>query len=113
MVTGVVLVTALIVGFLWWAFQITDRDVRWRTLAFDVESASRVTVIFEVSSAPGERIRCVVRAAAADVADVGQAEVDVEIPPQGSAVRTISLRTLDRAALAEVRTCEPVPAGLS
>lgn len=92
---------------------VLDREVRWRDVGFDVVDAEQVQVTFEVYGTEGQRVRCLVRAADARYADVGQVEVDVgPLPEQGQSV-VVEVRTVEPAASASVRTCVALPGGLN
>lgn len=101
-------------GFLWFAFEITDREARWQLVTFAVTDDEHVDVTFEVYGAEGDRLRCLVRAMDGDFADVGQVEVDLGPLPDGGALReTVTVRTISPPANASVRTCAVLPDGLS
>lgn len=110
---GVGAVAALAL-FLWFAVEITDRDVRWQTVLFVVTDDEHVDVTFEVYGDEGARVRCVVHAASDDFADAGQVQVDLGPLPPGGAVReTVTVRSIVPPANASVRTCAVLPDGLS
>lgn len=103
-------VALALAAFLWFAVAVGDRDVRWRTATFQVTGPDRVEVTFEVRGRPGDRVRCLVRAAADDFADVGQREVDLgPLPPGGTLRAATTVRTIAPGANAAVRTCTVLP----
>ncbi|HEV2088956.1 MAG TPA: DUF4307 domain-containing protein [Cryptosporangiaceae bacterium] len=84
--------------------------VRGQVTRYTVVSDAEIRVSFRVHNAAGRAATCVVRARAADGAEVGLARVPVAAGP-ASTEFTHRLPTTRRAVTGEVTRCVPRPAG--
>ena len=83
---------------------LSSRSTESRLLTWSQQAADRVDITFEVRKAPGQAVRCLLRAQDSDRVDVGYALVEVE-PGKDYQQLTYSLRVLGPAAIAEVLDC--------
>ncbi len=104
LVIAIILISALAIalGWSWWSLsqpRATGTVLRW-----EVISADRVDITFEVRREPGQTTYCVLRAQDYDHIDVAYTVVEI---PAGAAYhqQDYRMRTLARAHIAELLTC--------
>ena len=106
-VAAVAVLAVVFTGFvLWTGWRLATPPVQVKLLAFQVESDTEVTVVFEVRRDTLTDTVCVLRAQDLDRTDVGYATVTITRGRDYVQPR-YPLATRDRATIAEVLGCAP------
>ncbi|MGZ4603568.1 MAG: DUF4307 domain-containing protein [Kineosporiaceae bacterium] len=89
----------------WAATSLAAASLSWRDVGVDASDPAAVRVTFEVSTAPGSRAVCVVRATDHAGTVVGWMDVEVLVPPSGRWHAAVVVPTSQPATGAGVGDC--------
>lgn len=99
-------ISALIAAVAWYALAAANEPVRWRDVGFSVESATEITVTYEVYLYTDRDAECTVRALNPRFTEVGVATQRVSRADGAEQRLTTTITTTEEATTAQVQYCE-------